>query len=328
MGKSDRSTTDSHEKIGIIDLGSNTVLLLVLDHSGLVVADELRITRLAERVFESGRLSPGARERTRRAVSELAETAREAGAERLIGVGTAALRHARDGAAFLSSLQRPGLLDEGRVLSGAEEARFTIEAALRGERAAGRPLVVIDVGGGSTEVARLVSRAVSGAGSTSKEGEVEAVSLPLGSVRLTERFLPQHPVPSEHVAALRAWIREQTASLRPEPGARVVAVAGTATTLAALKLQLARYDRDRVEGFELSSGDLSGWIERLAALDVAARSELPGLEPGRADVIVAGLLILEQVLERLEVGSFRASGRGVRYGVALSLLGGRNLAPQ
>ncbi len=122
MGKSDRSTTDSHEKIGIIDLGSNTVLLLVLDHSGLVVADELRITRLAERVFESGRLSPGARERTRRAVSELAETAREAGAERLIGVGTAALRHARDGAAFLSSLQRPGLLDEGRVLSGAEEA--------------------------------------------------------------------------------------------------------------------------------------------------------------------------------------------------------------
>ena len=106
-------------------------------------------------------------------------------------------------------------------------------------------------------------------------------------------------------------------------GTAVVAVAATATTLAALELALVRYDAERVEGYEVDIATLVSWIERLAPLDVAQRSALPGLEPARADVIVAGLEVLEGVLERLRVRRFAVSGRGVRHGVALRLLAGQ-----
>jgi exopolyphosphatase / guanosine-5'-triphosphate,3'-diphosphate pyrophosphatase len=304
-------------RIGVFDLGSNTILLLVMDANGSVIRDQARITRLGQGVFERGELAPEAIARTREAVREFTILARTDGVERTVAVGTEALRRARGGAQFLAELVRDGLVDAARLLTGDEEAELTVEASAR---SIAGPLAVIDVGGGSTEVAW---RAAAG-------GAIQGVSLPLGSVRLTEAHLPRHPIPAADLVRLREHVRaasEPLARALPGglPGAALVAVAGTATTLAALEQRLAVYDPARVEGFALDRVRLSQWIERLAGLGVADRRRLPGLEPGRADVIVAGLVCLEEALARLAAERFTVSERGVRHGVALRILAGQKL---
>ncbi len=311
-----------HEKprrIGVFDLGSNTILLLVMGADGRVVRDVSRITRLGQGVFERGELASEAIARTQAAIAELAAQARTDGAERLVAVGTEALRRARDGAEFLARLVRAGTVDGARLLSGDEEAELTLEATRLGVGEQSDVIAAIDVGGGSTEVAWRSTRS----------GPTRGVSLPMGSVRLTEAHLPRHPIPPADLAALRARVRQVAEPLaRALPGglpadAAVVAVAGTATTLAALELALDPYDPARVEGLALHADRLTHWIERLAALGIEARLRLPGLEPGRADVIVAGLVCLEVALARLGATHFRVSERGVRHGVALRLLAGQ-----
>jgi exopolyphosphatase/guanosine-5'-triphosphate,3'-diphosphate pyrophosphatase len=296
-------------KIGILDLGSNTVLLLVVDDRGACVLDEARITRLGQGVFATGLLHAEARGRTRAAVEELAALARAEGVERLVAVGTEALRRARDGLDFLRDLEQRGEVDEARLLTGEEEARFAVAAHLG---ASERAVTVIDVGGGSTEVSCAEPRR-----------PVIACSLPLGSVRLTERCVDSDPISIADLAELREAARAGSRELDLPPAARVVAVAGTATTLAALELALDPYDPDRVEDLEIEASRLDAWILRLAGLAVAERTRLPGLEPGRADVIVAGAVILAEVLAALGADRFRVSGRGVRWGVALGLLEAR-----
>jgi exopolyphosphatase/guanosine-5'-triphosphate,3'-diphosphate pyrophosphatase len=238
--------------------------------------------------------------------------------ERLFAVGTEALRRARGGAQFLAELVRDGLVDAARLLTGEEEAELTVEAT---RRSVGGALAVIDVGGGSTEVAWRESAG----------GAIRGVSLPLGSVRLTEAHLPRHPIPAEDMARLRDHVLVASDPLaRALPSglpadASVVAVAGTATTLAALEQRLEPYDPARVEGFAFERARLVHWIERLAHLGVPERRRLPGLEPGRADVIVAGLVCLEVALLRLRASRFTVSERGVRHGVALRVLAGQKL---
>jgi exopolyphosphatase/guanosine-5'-triphosphate,3'-diphosphate pyrophosphatase len=305
----------------VLDLGSNTILSLVLAEDGAVIRDDARITRLGQGVFERGELAPEAVRRTREAISEFARLARAEGVERVVAVGTEALRRARGGAQFLAELVSEGLVDGARLLSGDEEAELTIEATRLGLGSTRDSLAVIDVGGGSTEVAWRETR----------DSPIRGVSLPLGSVRLTESLLPRHPIPAADLAALRGHVLAASEPLARElpdglsRDAAVVAVAGTATTLAALELELAVYDGSRVEGFPLTRARLTDWIERLADLGVAERRRLPGLEPGRADVIVAGLVCLEVALVRLRAERFTVSERGVRHGVALRLLAGQGI---
>lgn len=312
------SATRTPERVAVIDVGSNSVLLLVLDQTGLAHREESRITRLATGVFERGVLQARSADRTCEAVCALARMARSAGAEPVIAVGTEALRLARDGAQFLDRLRREAGLHEARLLSGEDEARLAIEASRRAAQDPDAPLVVLDVGGGSTEIA------------WTRGGEpARGLSLPLGAVRLTEAWVQAHPVSAEDMVRLRDATREQTASLSRLRGSGVydcswpVALAGTATTLAALELGLERYDPARVEGFRIEVDLLTRWIERLSALGLPERRALPGLEPGREDVIVAGLVVLEELARQLGARGLRVSGRGLRYGVALGLLEGR-----
>ncbi len=283
----------------------------MLQRDGAIVYEEARITRLGQGVFASGRLAPEAIERTERAVVELAARARALGAERLVAVGTEALRRARDGQLFLSRLGERIGADLVRLLGGDQEAAFAIEASRRARPGGADPLL-IDVGGGSTELAWLDG------------GRVRSASLPIGSVRLTEAWVRSHPTPEAERESLRRAAREALRAVAaPRTGdGEVVAVAGTATTLAALDLALDPYDPERVEGHRVTRALLGEWIERLADLDLAGRRELPGLEPGRADVIVAGLVILDEALTHLRAADFLVSGRGVRHGVALALLDG------
>jgi exopolyphosphatase/guanosine-5'-triphosphate,3'-diphosphate pyrophosphatase len=305
--------TAKRPPVAVLDIGSNTVLLLVLGPGGEVLKDSSRTTRLGQGVFRTGKLDPEAIARTRAAALEFAEEARSLGARPVVAVGTEALRRAGDASGFAESLRASGLVDEVRILSGEEEAAFAIEASRRAAGPSAGGLVVVDVGGGSTEIAW-----------TDRDRRVRGCSLPIGSVRLTEAHVSANPIPAADLDAVRRAVAAAAEPLLREPDlrppGRVVAVAGTATTLAALELRLARYDAERVEGTTLSRADLAGWIARLAALDVPARRALPGMEPGRADVIVAGLCALDGVLERLGAERFGVSGRGVRHGVALALL--------
>jgi exopolyphosphatase/guanosine-5'-triphosphate,3'-diphosphate pyrophosphatase len=301
--------------VAVVDLGSNTVLLLVLDRAGGVLCDESRTTRLGQGVFASGRLGAEAIARTVEVVEGFAARARELGAVRVLAVGTAALRRAANAADLVDRLCDLGVTV--RILPGPVEAALAIEASRRAAGPNAREVVVIDVGGGSTEVAW-----------TDPAGEVRGISLPLGSVRLTEELVTAHPVPGAMLARIRERVAGEVRALAAERerglplAGRVVAVAGTATTLVALELRLEPYDAKRVEGTRLSRAVLRDWTERLAALDVTARRALPGMEPGRADVIVAGLVVLDGVLEALGATHFGVSGRGVRHGVALRLLDG------
>lgn len=302
--------------LGIIDLGSNSLLLLVVDAEGRVLHDSAQITRLGQGVFERGSLHPAAVQRSRPVVEELARRARQLGAARVIAVGTEALRQARDGAGFLAALQRDGTVDAAHLLSGEQEAALVVEASRRALGKGGARVAVVDVGGGSTELAWALG-----------PHQLGGVSLPLGSVRLTEAFVSAHPIPPRELERLGgAAVRELWAPPLPVElgGAPVVAVAGTATTLAALELGLERYDSAAIEGLELEVAALERRLTDLAQMSVAERLRLPGLEAGRADVIVAGLIVLRCVLERLGASRFRVSGRGVRHGVALHLLDGRN----
>jgi exopolyphosphatase/guanosine-5'-triphosphate,3'-diphosphate pyrophosphatase len=300
----------------VIDLGSNTVLLLVLERGGRVVKDEAQITRLGQEVFVTGELVDAAIERTLEAVRALALSAREAGAGRVVAVGTAALRAAQDADRFLGRLEAEVDLEGVRVLTQEEEAAFTILPHLQKERVNLATILVIDVGGGSTEIAWK-----------SPKGEVESSSLAVGSVRLTEAFVRSDPADPAELAALRRTARRtlRTGRLAPaaqavESGGEVVAVAGTATTLAALDLELASYDASRVEGYTMTREQVEIWVRDLARQTVAERRSRPGMDPGRADVIVAGLIALSEVLGFLHADTFQVSGQGVRYGVALRLL--------
>jgi exopolyphosphatase/guanosine-5'-triphosphate,3'-diphosphate pyrophosphatase len=299
--------------VAVVDLGSNSVLLLVLGNDGRVLYDGARITRLGQGVFNSGALAPAAMTRTREVVCAYSERARALGARQVVGVGTEALRLARNGAQFLETLCQEGLLDVAELLTGEEEARLAVEATQGFPQGAGEHPIVMDVGGGSTELAWL-----------DPGGRVRAVSLPIGSVRLTETHLRSDPVSAEEMGALRGAVGQATRNLEVPTGP-IVAVAGTATTLAALELRLDPYDPEAVEGYAVTALTLRRWIDRLAGLRLEARRRLPGLEPARADVIVAGLVILEGFLERMGVDHFSVSGRGVRYGVALRLLEGGKL---
>jgi exopolyphosphatase/guanosine-5'-triphosphate,3'-diphosphate pyrophosphatase len=299
-------------RLAAIDIGTNTLLLCVADSgpAGLQpLLDRSIIARLGEGLDATRTLRPAAIERSLAALARHLEEARAAGAARVAAVGTAVLREARDAERFLEEAKtRFGL--EIEVISGEEEARLAFDAVARGLEEAGQdapgPLLVLDIGGGSTEFILGEGRAVR-----------FLQSLPVGSVRLTERFLPDDPVRPGQVDLLAGHIRSALAGLPGPPSGELemVGVAGTHTTLAAMKLGLAAYDARAIRRTRLSAGDLERLVATLEARSVAERRRLAGLEPGRADVILAGAVIAREGLAHYRMASMAVSDRGVRHGV-------------
>lgn len=301
-----------------IDLGTNTVRVLVAEAdptTGLVPlwADQA-VTRLGEGLAARGMLAPDAVGRTLAAVRRYRDRARALGAREVLLVATAAARQARDGSAFLARLQaEPDI--RPRIVSGEEEAELTLLGASWGLGAARDTFALLDIGGGSTELA------VAEAGRT-----LAAVSLRLGVVQLVERFFPSDPVQPSELAACRAYVdarfREEgwsrIGALRP---ARLVATAGTPATLAVLDLGLTTYEPARVHGHRLTADAIVRLTADLARMPVAERARLPGLEPGRADVIVPGAVVLAAALAGLRLSETTVSDAGLREGILLAAVG-------
>jgi exopolyphosphatase/guanosine-5'-triphosphate,3'-diphosphate pyrophosphatase len=295
------AVASSAMRVAVVDIGTNSTRLLVADVDGAVHELDRRtiVTRLGEGVDRSGRLGDEPQARVFRALDTYREAI--AGAQLRTAVMTSAVRDAANGEAFAERVRREYGL-RARTLTGDDEARLTYRGATaaRADDDAG-PLLVIDVGGGSTEL-------VVGA-----RGEVSFhASTQNGVVRHSERHLHHDPPTAAELAALAADVHVPVA-----PADAAVAVAGTATSCAAVDLALEPYDAERVEGHVMSVARLREIGERLASLPLARRAEVPGLHPDRAPVIVAGVVILLRVLEAYHLDRVEVSDRDILWGVAL-----------
>jgi len=299
-----------------IDVGTNTVLLVVAERTETgfkPVAERGAITRLGQGVDASRRLAPEAMARTLAVLGQFAEEARALGATRLAVCATSAARDAENGSDFLNAASgRVGAPVE--TLSGEQEARLSYLAVSNdfADEAGNRELVAIDIGGGSTEF-------IFGRGANLRFH----TSLDIGSVRLTERCIRSDPPSAADFTRLGEALHPALASLpAPEADALVVGVAGTVTTLYAVANAIAPYEAARVHGCWLSREVSAATRERLAAVPLEQRRLLPGLQPERADVIIAGAVLLEAALDRLGAAGTRVSDHGLRWGLLLSRFGG------
>jgi exopolyphosphatase / guanosine-5'-triphosphate,3'-diphosphate pyrophosphatase len=288
-------------RVAAVDLGTHTTRLLVADvHDGRIdeVERELVFTRLGEDVDKRRRLLPVPIARVRNCLSDYRRRIEQLGAERTLAVGTSALRDAENGEAFLGEIEWSYGFTT-RLLSGDEEGLLTFRGATA-ERAADDDTLVIDIGGGSTEVVT---------------GDGFHVSLDLGSVRLTERFLDSDPPAGDELEAAAEHIRSVLPPRLAHSGA--IGVAGTITQLAALDLGLDAYDSERVHGHRIPAAAVVGLLDGLAALPLTERRNVPALAPERAPVIVAGALILRELLVWAGLDEIEASERDILHGIAL-----------
>ncbi|MBJ7359026.1 Ppx/GppA phosphatase family protein [Nocardioides sp.] len=297
--------------VAAIDCGTNTVKLLIGALPDVDVR-EMRMVRLGQGVDATGRLADEALERTFAALDEYAALIAAHDVERLRFCATSATRDAANADVFAAGV-RARLGVDPEVVSGDEEAALAFDGAVRNLRSApAEPVLVVDIGGGSTELVL----------GTPSDGPGSAVSLDIGSVRLHERHLHTDPPTAAEVAACVADI-DAHLDRSPVPladAATVVGVAGTVTTVGAGVLDLAAYDRALVDQAELAVDDVHGLAGRLLALPHAERLELPWLHPGRADVIGAGVLILDRVLRRTGVRTLVVSEADILDGIAWSLV--------
>jgi exopolyphosphatase/guanosine-5'-triphosphate,3'-diphosphate pyrophosphatase len=290
-----------------IDIGTNTVLMLVAEQGtgGVVraVVDRARVVRLGEAVDRTGRLATAAIERSLAVLSSYAEEAHALGVAPH-AVGTQALREVGNAEAFLAPA-RAILGRDVEVVGGEREAELVWRAVRETFPKLEHPLVV-DVGGGSTELVTNARRQ----------------SLPIGAVRLHERYLAHDPPTADEVHALEGAIKDALAGAQVPRGLPLVGVAGTVTTLAAMYGGIDPYDPELVHRSVLDRRAVAAEIDRLRRLTLAERRRLAGLDPARADVILAGALIVAPIMDAAGAGALSVSDHGVRWGLAYELLSG------
>jgi exopolyphosphatase / guanosine-5'-triphosphate,3'-diphosphate pyrophosphatase len=302
---------EGSRRVAVIDIGSNSTRLLVADVDGgrvSVVERRSTVTRLGRGVDLSGRLAAEAVEAACAAIDPYVATVRELGAEAVDAVATSAVRDAENGAAFVAELRERFALS-ARVLDGEEEARLTYLGATS-ETAPEVPTLVIDIGGGSTEMIVGIDR------------EIEFhTSLQAGVVRHTERHLtsdPPTPTELEEMATdLRGLIEEATLQApRAEAG---IAVAGTPTSLAAIELELEPYDPSKVHGHVLELPSIQRMLSTLASAPLAQRMEIRGMHADRAPTIVAGVVTLVEAMRAFDLDRITVSEHDILYGAAIAL---------
>jgi exopolyphosphatase/guanosine-5'-triphosphate,3'-diphosphate pyrophosphatase len=305
-------------RVAAIDIGTNTVLLLIAESSPngelSVVVDRARITRLGEGVDRARRLSVEAIERTLACLTDYAAEIRELGASAVAVVGTSAMRDASGGTAPSPFIARATeiLGVAPRVISGDDEADLAFAGGLSGLELSG-PITAFDVGGGSSEL-------IEGTASAQQTRVARRQSLDVGSVRLFERHVKSDPPSAFEMANVSAFAVDQLLAVpRPPAGVPLVGMAGTVTTLAAIARRMDPYDPARIHGMRLASTEIADISRQLIAMPLAERTKLPGLEPKRADVIPVGAAIMSAIVAWAKAPEIIVSDRGVRWGLAMRL---------
>lgn len=303
-------------KLAAIDCGTNTVLILVAEWCPgerprlRRVADFMEMPRLGQGLDATGCLQPEAMQRALTALQRQRERAEQAGAERIVAIATESVRAAKNSTEFLSAAAAAPVGVTLRVIGGDEEARLSFRSVVESLQATAATAddaswcSVVDIGGGSTEL-------IVGQGASLHAHR----SVPIGSVRLSERLIRHDPPTAAEHEALISTIDAAISEL-PVARGPLVALAGTATSVAALQLgdRMPSYDGDLVDGLQLPCATLEAWVQRLSRLTVDQRRQLPGLDPRRADVIYPGATILWRIALLAGVDRLTISDRGVRWG--------------
>jgi len=296
-------------RVAALDLGSNTSLLLIADiQNGVfkeVVLDRTTITKLGQGVHANRRFHPDALKRMRSCLEDYKAEIDRAGCDKVIAVATSAARDVSNGAELIRLGQ--DLHIPIHIVDGTREAQLTFRGALF-DQAQTIGMSVVDVGGGSTEIISEGPHGVAGK------------SVDVGSVRLTELFVKEDPISQKSLQDVRRYAEEafsRAGIVSPVDAAKIVAVAGTPTTLACLDQQV-EFSEDKIHGYRLSLTSIERWTDRLSKMSSAERAQLPGMQPGREDVIVAGSVILATAVSTLGGVEVLVSTRGVRYGVAMN----------
>jgi exopolyphosphatase/guanosine-5'-triphosphate,3'-diphosphate pyrophosphatase len=302
----------------VIDVGTNSVKLLVADVTGREVQpvhEDSRQTRLGKGFYETHRLQPEPIARTAEAVWEFAEVARDKEADSIRIIATSAARDAVNPIDLTQSIERAsGLKTE--IISGAREAEWAFKGVATNLELAAHPLLLLDVGGGSTEF-------ILGHG----QEKTFAHSFPLGTVRLLEKFPHSDPPTAAEFNACHDWVAKFLRNeVRPqlEPALKhengdvwLVGTGGTTSILARIERQLDRFDRDKIDRAVLTHAQVAGWGRKLWEMPLELRKEVPGLPKLRADVILTGVLIYEAVMEEFGFKELRISTRGLRFAAVM-----------
>jgi exopolyphosphatase / guanosine-5'-triphosphate,3'-diphosphate pyrophosphatase len=295
--------------VAAIDIGSNSVRLLVVGPDGAERCREMEITRLAEGVDQSGRLGADAMARTLQVLARYASLLRQQGAVRVRVTGTSAARDAQNRDDFFDRVEHC-VGSRPELLSGSAEAALAFAGATADQPPEAGPFVTLDIGGGSTEFAF-------GTGAPER-----SISLDMGCVRITERFLRSDPPALGELEAASAFVREQVARADAEVPCRHaktwLGLAGTVTSLAARDAGIRRYDPSVTHGYRLARSRVEALHSELASLPAARRSELL-LEAKRAGVIVGGSVILVEVMRHFALDHVTVSERDILDGLAASL---------
>lgn len=310
-------------RVGVVDLGTNSTRLLVADVEGGSVAELERrtaVTGLGQGVDASGRLADAAMDRVREALASYREVLDRLGAETVVAVATSAMRDAHNGPAFRAELNADFSID-ARTISGDLEARLTFRGATATRRAqTDDDAMLVDIGGGSTEFV---------VGRPRRDPDFH-VSTRMGSVRHSERFLASDPPEHDELEALAADAGRTVLEAVPEEfrgrAAHGIAVAGTATTMAAIDQELDPYDPAKVDGYSLGLAAAERIQAMLAALTIEDRRQVTGLHPDRAPTIVAGATILIESIRAFGLEAIEISESDILHGAALAVAQGEGIA--
>jgi exopolyphosphatase/guanosine-5'-triphosphate,3'-diphosphate pyrophosphatase len=312
-------------RLAAIDLGTVTARLLIADVDDRGIHElerHARITHLGEGLYETGRVGAAAIERELAACADFfaaiqaLELREGRPVERVVAVATSAMREAQNSDEVIGALRERGL--EVEVISGVREARLSFAGTLSGFAAdgvlTGQTVLTVDVGGGSTEL-------ICG-GADAPAAPIEQ-SFAIGSRRVTDLFLNSDPPSSDELARAARWtrdgMREYFEALDAKPSL-MIAVAGTATTTVSVRDKMLDYDPAKIHGARVTALELDGVLSRLASLPLEQRLACPGLEPGRASVIVGGLITLQAALELAALDAFTVSETDILHGILLDCL--------
>jgi exopolyphosphatase / guanosine-5'-triphosphate,3'-diphosphate pyrophosphatase len=297
-------------KVAALDLGTNTFLCLIAEVEGgrvsRVISDTVKVVRLGEGVHQSRRLADTALARADECLRNFKVLIETHGVTRVGAVATSAARDASNGHKLFELGNKYSI--PIKTISGPTEAELSFQGIVS-DRADVAGLMGLDIGGGSTEVMGV------------EDGKVFGTSVDIGAVRLTEMFVTKNPVSDGELEKIDDFARSKMnvfSGLRPK---ELVAAAGTPTTLAALD-QGIDFIVEKIHGYKMPSSKIDEWLQRLARMTIEERVALRGLDSGRADVIVAGLVILKAACDILDVDQITVSVRGIRFGLAVSLARG------
>jgi len=302
-----KSAPTSPNRIAAIDIGTNTILLLASEWDGKTLhplLEKERIARLGEGVHQHGVLSKSAMERGLQVLKEYLTDCQRLGIQRIFAAGTSALREARNANEFLKEVkERLNLSIE--IISGEEEALLSYLAVSKDLKEEAKRILVADVGGGSTELILGF-----------REKMTQWVSLPMGSVRYTEQFLHSDPVRPqewrEMENEIEKTLKNTTSFKTPD---LMIAVGGTATTLAQVEMGLSEFNPRKIHHFKLTQESIRGQILLYRSKTKKERKTIQGLSPLRADVILAGATILYKIMKTMNCHEVKISCHGVRYGL-------------